>query len=181
MDVAGKYFSNKLSETIIDAQFKLRKFDDSETLEGHHAFPFSLSLPEWLPDSLQLADGPTKLSVVYYLTAQLDPRLSEDFADQTKNVSLCRDERVIYIYRQEGSNYEMNKIDASKLSTSLSGNVGGMFGIGSGMYYATISIEKNSFHPDEDVQIKFQIDNSQCGKDVKSCKAKLSRWISVYE
>ena len=69
--------------------------------EKHSAYPFSISLPEWLPESVMLKDGSTTLAVIYFLTAQLDPRQDELFADKKQNLSLCRDERIIYIYRDQ--------------------------------------------------------------------------------
>lgn len=46
---------------------------------------------------------------------------------------------------------------------------------------ADISLEKNSFEPNEEVKIDFHIDNTKCGKDVKSYKVKLHREIQVFK
>jgi hypothetical protein len=91
----------RFSETILDLSFKLCKFADNIMQEKHSAYPFTISLPEWLPESVMLKDGSTTLAVIYFLTAQLDPRQDELFADKKQNLSLCRDERIIYIYRDQ--------------------------------------------------------------------------------
>lgn len=46
---------------------------------------------------------------------------------------------------------------------------------------ALISLSKDQFEPNEDILIKFQIDNSKCGRDVKSYKVKLHREIVVFK
>ena len=48
-----------------------------------------------------LKDGSTTLAVIYFLTAQLQPRQNEDFANVPQNVSKLRDEKMIYIYKPE--------------------------------------------------------------------------------
>lgn len=58
-------------------------------LEGSYAFPFSIETPDWLPESVMLKDGSTHLSVMYFLTAQLDPRHVDLYADSHQMVSLC--------------------------------------------------------------------------------------------
>lgn len=46
---------------------------------------------------------------------------------------------------------------------------------------ANISLEKDQFEPNEVIKINFNIDNSKCGKDVKSYKIKLHREISILD
>jgi hypothetical protein len=89
----------RFSESILDVSFKIQQF--TKKVEGHLAFPFSVSLPEWLPESVLLKDGTITLAVIYFLTAQLDPKADELFADKRANLSLCRDERIIYVYRKQ--------------------------------------------------------------------------------
>ena len=89
----------RISETILDVNFKIFKFADNESAFGHLLFPFTITLPDWLPESVMLKDGSTTLAVIYFLTAQLDPRSDELYADKKTSLSLCRDERMIYIYR----------------------------------------------------------------------------------
>lgn len=64
----------RFSETILDVSFKLNSFTNNQMQEGHSAYPFAISLPEWLPESVMLKDGSITLAVMYFLTAQLDPR-----------------------------------------------------------------------------------------------------------
>lgn len=64
----------RFSETILDVSFKLCTFPEHQMQEGHSAYPFAITLPEWLPESVMLKDGSTTLAVMYFLTAQLDPR-----------------------------------------------------------------------------------------------------------
>ena len=95
----------KYSQPIVDISFKLAQYDKRMQM-GHSTVPFALTLPDWLPESAILKDRAINLAVLYFITAQLDPRQEDLFADQKSNVSLCRDERVIYIYNE--------KIDYSK-------------------------------------------------------------------
>ena len=44
-----------------------------------------------------------------------------------------------------------------------------------------ISLKKDQFEPNEEIFINFNIDNSKCGRDVKSFKAKLNREIVVFK
>jgi hypothetical protein len=48
-----------------------------------------------------LKDGSTTMAVIYFLTAQLQPRNNEDFAHVAQNVSKLRDEKIIYIYKPD--------------------------------------------------------------------------------
>lgn len=65
--------------------------------------------------------------MAYFLCAQLDPRSNDLFADKEKELSLCRDEKAIHIYRDFGSVYEL---ESDELSKVLSAKIGGMFGLG---------------------------------------------------
>lgn len=94
-------------------------------------------------------------------------------------MSLCRDERVIYVYREQGSSYGLDI--AGQLQRQLKAKVGGLFGIGAESLEATISIEKELFEPEEELRIDFEVDNSQCKKDIKSFKVKLLRELAVFE
>jgi hypothetical protein len=60
---------------ILNVKFKLFSFDTEKLEAGQSAYPFSLTLPDWLPESVMLKDGLTILSVTYFLTAQIDPRV----------------------------------------------------------------------------------------------------------
>lgn len=96
-----------------------------------------------------IQDGLTNLSVIYFLTAQLDPREPELFADRDKGISLCRDERVVFIYREHGSSYELGS--EHHLTQTLKAKVGGVLGLGSNQTECLISIEKNHFEPNEEI------------------------------
>lgn len=54
------------------------------------------------------------------------------FADKECTVSLVRDERPIYIYRENGTDYNFGpeEDNISHLTQMLSGKVGGVLGLG---------------------------------------------------
>ena len=56
-----------------------------------------------------------------------------------------------------------------------------MFGLAADEMSADISLVKDQFEPNEEIKINFHIDNSKCGKDVKSYKVKLHREIVVFK
>jgi len=59
----------RMSETVIDVNFKLSSFAEGTEQTGHSAYPFTLKLPDWLPDSVMLKDGHLALTTVYFLIA----------------------------------------------------------------------------------------------------------------
>ena len=59
----------RITETIIDVNYVLHEFPNFMSVEGSCSFPFSIKLPEWLPESVMLKDGTTALAVIYFLTA----------------------------------------------------------------------------------------------------------------
>lgn len=126
-----------------------------------------------------LKDGSTTLAVIYYLIASLDPKYGkkELFADPTCTVSVARDERIIYVYREMGAQSECEP--KPKLTQKLSSKIGGVLGLGAQKMECNITIEKEHFVPKEKAQIIFEINNSQCSKAVKSFKVKVFREIKV--
>ena len=44
-----------------------------------------------------------------------------------------------------------------------------------------VFFEKNQYYLGENATVRLQIDNSQCGKDIKSCKFKLMRYYKGQE
>lgn len=59
--------------------------------------------------------------------------------------------------------------------------VGGAFGFGSDDVTTIIQLTKDSFTVGETIPIVFSIDNSKCGRDVKSLKIKFHREIVVFK
>lgn len=102
------------------------------------------------------------------------------FADQKTNLSICRDERIIYIYRAEGF-FQSEEAKSSGLKKKLESKIGGAFGFGANLMTANITLEKEVFEPGEEINIKFEIDNRACSQDVKSYKVKLMRDLVIYE
>jgi Arrestin (or S-antigen), N-terminal domain len=162
----------RLTETIIDLNYVLHEFPNFMSIEGHSSFPFTLKLPEWLPESVMLKDGSITLAVIYFLTAQLDPREDEFFADKKAELSLCRDERMIVIYGKHTGLFDLfggtKPGNEDRLTKRLDAKVGGLFGIAAKNMTAFISITKEEFAPTEDIMISLNIDNSQCSKEIKS-------------
>lgn len=72
-------------------------------------------------------------------------------------------------------------MDEERLTKKLESKIGGVFGLASDHIQALISLKKDQFEPNEDIVINFNIDNSKCGRDVKSFKAKLNREIVVFK
>jgi len=131
-----------------------------------------------------LKDGTSTFAVIYFLTAQLDPRDDEFYADKKAELSLCRDERVIVVYRKNdnltdmfGSSLVLNQ---DSLTQRLDAKVGGVLGIAADPMTAFISLKKFEFSPNEDILITYNIDNSKCAKEIKSIKVKLHREIAVF-
>ena len=56
-----------------------------------------------------------------------------------------------------------------------------MLGIAADNMEATITLEKDTFEPGEEIRINFDVDNSRCSNDVKSYKVKLYRDITVFK
>lgn len=132
----------RYSETIIDISFKLARFDNRMQL-GHSAVPFSLTIPDWLPESMMYKDRTTSLAVLYFLTAQLDPRQEDLFADRKANVSLCRDERTIYIYGEKPDYSDLlegDPTDPLRLIKHMQCRIGGVFGLKADDMESVISI-----------------------------------------
>jgi hypothetical protein len=50
-----------VTDTIINVKFVLHEFDPNLMQSGQSAFPFSVNLPEWLPESFILQQGETQL------------------------------------------------------------------------------------------------------------------------
>jgi hypothetical protein len=120
-------------QTVVDINFKLHHFDTS-LLKGHHAFPFNLTLPEWLPSSVTHKTDSSCLCVSYFLTAQLDPRAVDMFASRRTGLSLSRDERIIFIYQEITPEYPLD------LRLVLRANIGGLLGFGSNSMEATVCL-----------------------------------------
>ena len=131
-----------------------------------------------MPESKVLLSDNTLCAIAYFLSAQLDPKSADQFADKDHEVSTCRDERAIHVYRDLGSVYE---IETEGFTQTLEAQIGGFFGIGGQHMRATISMDPRDFYNiDEDVNIEFDIDNRRCEYPVKSFKVKLHRELSVF-
>lgn len=151
---------------------------------GHSAVPFSLTIPDWLPESAMHKEKATSLAVLYFLIAQLDPRQDDLYADQKANVSLCRDERVIYIFNEKpdySNQLEGDTKDPLRLIKHMQCRIGGVFGLKADSMESVISIPKDVFVPGESLQISLYIDNFVCSRDVKCLKVKLFREIEVFQ
>lgn len=86
--------------------------------------------------------------MIYFLTAQLDPRLDEFYADKKAGLSLCRDERMIYIYRDtEAASDEFGGVpledQKDRLSKKLVSKIGGVLGFAADSMEADISLTKD--------------------------------------
>ena len=72
-------------------------------MPGVYNMPFSVRLPDWLPDSMMLAEpiGKILLQVKYRLTAQLVPCFLEGWVASLPelNISTVRHEKAIFINR----------------------------------------------------------------------------------
>ena len=110
--------------------------------KGHSEYSFSLIIPEWLPESIVHRDGNTMFLVSYFLTAQLEPR-SDDLYANKQRLSLCRDDRCIYIYREQGSHLGLE--EEKELSKVLRAKIGGVFGLGSNFMETVISLDKTIY------------------------------------
>lgn len=158
-------------------KFQLHEFDPNLMQCGQSAFPFSITLPEWLPESVMLIDNTTKLMVTYTLTAFLTPR-----SGPIGGLS-AKDERQIFVYKEQDdfSDQFGGDNDDSRLAKKLVCKVGGVFGLASDDMEAIVQLVKDQFVVGEAVPITFSIDNSRCGRDIKSLKVKFHREIVVFK
>ena len=69
---------------------------------GHHSFPFSIKLPEWLPASMCCATGYnlSYAGIEYTLVAQFVPIQKKYWADEENNISSFNCEAPLYIMKK---------------------------------------------------------------------------------
>lgn len=97
---------------------------------GHYTFPFTLVLPEWLPDSLVYRKESDLFTIEYTMRAQfttpnpkdyvVDARLPQRFT----NVSIYRGHRTLFVY----SKFKEHTVIDKRIK--LEHRVGGVFGLG---------------------------------------------------
>lgn len=69
----------------------------------------------------------------------------------------------------------LRTIPRCDLMQHMEHKIGGLFGMGSTMFYADVSFEKNEFYSNDKMRLRIVCDNSNCKKKVKEFKIKLFR------
>ena len=90
---------------IINLCFPVAEWDPSTfgPVPGQYSIPFSVKLPDWLPDSMMLAEpiGNIMLQVKYRLTAQLESIAAQGWVAELPDlhISKVRHERALFVNR----------------------------------------------------------------------------------
>lgn len=61
------------------------------------------------------------------------------------------------------------------ISQTIEKKVGGFLGFGKTSFSATMTFSKNQFYVGEQAQVRMQVDNSNCEKDIRNFKCKIMR------
>ena len=145
--------------------------------EGRSEFPFSIMLPEWLPDSMMLGEplADILMRVEYNLIAQLIPTYEPQWvgANAAMGISISRKEKSLFVNRAPNAQIEVRE----DIEEELTAKVGGFLGMRKSTSYSDIMLEKDVFNIGETMRVKIRCDNRDCRNSVKGFKLKLLRNI----
>lgn len=86
----GKYEKDHFgTHCFFSTEFMISNLGQGSIQTGHHSYPFSIKLPEWLPSSMTTAIDRYKAyaAIEYTLIAQFVPIFDEDWEDEAKKIS----------------------------------------------------------------------------------------------
>lgn len=168
----------KQNSPICEYKYVLASFGEKEAqLKGDYEFPFEFTLPDWLPSSAFLKEGNNEACVSYLMVSQVTPVSASQLAEVQTKLSMLRTERGVYIRnKNEVKAPEEYTADEKNIMTQeVKAVIGKTLGVGGSEATATITLESLQVRPGEAVKVKLNMDNSTCGKAVKSYKFKLNR------
>lgn len=113
------------------------------------------------------------MAITYELVAEFKPFGEEGYETPEMLRSAFSSARTIYMNRPQLAVPIMN------LKNVISHEVGGFVGMFTSKFVANITFDKNEYYLGEKATVRFSIDNTDCKKDVKSCKLKLYRHYNL--
>lgn len=170
------------AKSVITERFTVAEFDPNSVLSGASEYSFSLELPEVVKESLMLQFNENNISLTHYLTAQMEPRNTADYANLNDKISTLRTDYALYMYRPAQHSEEEQKLgnpagSINNLTQKLINKIGGIAGLGASEATSTITLDKETFAPGEKIQVHIDMDNTKCKKPVKSFKVKMKRVV----
>lgn len=116
------------------------------------------------------------------LTAQVLPATPNGIADARTNTSKLRTESALYVTAAVGKKElaDYTSEENANMTKELKAEVGKTLGLGGAQTTTRITVDRLHVFPGEKIGIDIRMDNSTCGKAVKSYKFKLNRTIDAY-
>ena len=191
----------KVSKTypIVDEKFVVISYDAqmNRVLPGQYAFPFSLKLPDWLPQShlcfnqpnLKRRDILNKFGVRYNLLAALEST-EMDSEDQTQNAVVITEKvgitgikepsKMLHVRRLTIVAPEQSQpvLDQEIYQSGKIRKFAGLWGVGTCEVTATFA--RDILYPEQQVQVHVNVDNSACKVKVDKYRVKLLRRTQVF-
>jgi len=151
---------------IVNISVKIADFPDPFSPMGEQSYPFSITLPNWLPASLAITTKheKAKLSIMHGLIAQVDPVDDLYWEDQAKTLSTYRSDFSIFIVERFHDKIQPGHYFRSSFESEA---VGGFIGIGRFSATTEVFLEKKRFRIGEPISVRLKCDNSKVRKAVK--------------
>jgi len=131
---------------------------------GQYAYPFSFVLPHCMPGSFEYYDDDVSAFIEYKVKARAISWVS-------KSHDLCNSNLLIVRQTPKEFQYPTNLSDTTHISTWCF--------FSNGASTLNISYPKNSFSPDESVQVVCNLNNTNCKLDAKCIKLQLFQQMTL--
>mmetsp|Transcript_12749 Transcript_12749/g.21502 ORF Transcript_12749/g.21502 Transcript_12749/m.21502 type:complete len:450 (+) Transcript_12749:3-1352(+) len=179
---------------IVNERFVLFDYAQFENsiIMGSYSYPFTLYLPDWLPQSHLCFNNPdpkkpgllNTFKIRYNLVAAI---MSSSSAEGAPKIVECEKQGLQNIEMQQMLNVRRLTILTPEYSEALlnqeikiTSKIRSMGLMGSGTCSYTCKFEKDVLYPNENVKLTVEIDNSKCSKKIEKYKIKLLRRTQVF-
>lgn len=190
---------------IINERYPLFNYNEYSNIiqEGQYSYPFTLNLPEWLPQSVLCFNTPdpkkpmllNTLKIRYNLIAVIEGTPEADEGAGQEAPQLQRRATIIKTQKKGVTLMEMQNMMAMRRITIITPEFSqpllnqeikiqskikamGLMGAGSCEY--TCKFEKDVLYPNETIKLEVFIDNSKCSKKIEKYKIKLLKRTQVF-
>jgi len=157
-------------------------------LEGSYSYPFTLHLPEWLPQSHLCFNTPDqkKLHILntfkirYNLIAAIESSSGDKIVETVKQgVTMEEMQQMLHCRRITVITPEFSEPLLNQ-EIRVASKIRSMGLMGSGTCEYTVKFEKDVLYPKDVIKLQVDINNEKCSKKIDKYKIKLLRRTQVF-
>ena len=170
---------------IVHEKFVLFDYSGYENLilEGSYSYPFTIYLPDWLPQSHLCFNTPevkkphmlNTLKVRYNIIAAIESSAGDKIVETVKQgVTMEEMQQMIHVRRVTIITPEYSEALLNQ-EIKVASKIRSMGLMGSGTCEYTVKFEKDVLYPKDVIKLQVDINNEKCSKKIDKYKIKLLR------